>query len=154
MLVNHTARPSEHRKVQRVEQATRQHDAAVLRNPDRVPSYPASSLGGHSLSGRGNAPVRAALMLQMQQAYGNRAVQRMLNAQRTPGTPAAPAAPLPATQRQPASTAPSDDDPAIVALNLEPEAKEGAKTLKKMHPEIGFTSGRRSWTGQAHAMAH
>ena len=34
-------------------------------------------------------------------------------------------------------------DPDIDALNLAPDAKKAAKKLKKDHPEISFTSGRR-----------
>lgn len=39
-------------------------------------SYPQSLLNNARLTGRGNEPVRIALMLQAQQDYGNRAVQR------------------------------------------------------------------------------
>src|SRR5438067_892486 len=44
--------------------------------PQDPPSYPLSLLGDSRLYGRGNGPVRTTLMLQMQQTYGNRAVQR------------------------------------------------------------------------------
>lgn len=43
-----------------------------------TPAYPTSMLGDSRLSGRGNSSVKAAMMLQMQQTCGNRAVQRML----------------------------------------------------------------------------
>ncbi|MDQ3928356.1 MAG: hypothetical protein M3328_04310 [Chloroflexota bacterium] len=55
-----------------------------------TPSYPGTLLGDPRLNGRGNAPVRAAVMQRMQQTYGNRAVQRFLQLQRTTST-----APLP-----------------------------------------------------------
>jgi hypothetical protein len=44
-------------------------------------------------------------------------------------------------------------DAAIDSLNLAATAKAGAQTLKKKHPAISFTSGRRSVHDQAHAMA-
>ncbi|MDQ2808828.1 MAG: DUF922 domain-containing Zn-dependent protease [Chloroflexota bacterium] len=44
------------------------------------------------LDGRGNGPVRIAMLQRMQQTYGNRAVQRMMAVQRDPA-PAAPADP-------------------------------------------------------------
>src|SRR3954469_18980666 len=45
-------------------------------------SYPFSLFNDHRAQKRGNAPVRTALMLQMQQTYGNRAVQRLLEKSR------------------------------------------------------------------------
>ena len=41
----------------------------------------------------------------------------------------------------------------IDELQLEPEAKQAAKALKQKHPNLEFTSGRRSIHQQAHAMA-
>jgi len=41
----------------------------------------------------------------------------------------------------------------IEELNLEPVAKKAAAILQSKHPEIEFTSGRRSIFQQAHAMA-
>ena len=41
----------------------------------------------------------------------------------------------------------------IEELNLEPVAKKAATILQSKHPEIDFTSGRRSIFQQAHAMA-
>ncbi len=41
------------------------------------------------LRGRGNAPVRAAMLQRLQQTYGNRALQRLLSAQRSAATPTA-----------------------------------------------------------------
>src|SRR5687768_3687396 len=46
--------------------------------PDSKPLYPTNMLGNDSLRGRGNGPVQIAVMQQMQQGYGNRAVQRFL----------------------------------------------------------------------------
>lgn len=42
----------------------------------------------------------------------------------------------------------------IEELNLEPVAKKAATILQSKHPEIEFTSGRRSVFQQAHAMAN
>jgi hypothetical protein len=44
-------------------------------------------------------------------------------------------------------------DSAIEALNLAPTAKSAAYELKRLHPEVIFTSGRRSVEDQARAMA-
>jgi hypothetical protein len=44
-------------------------------------------------------------------------------------------------------------DTAIEALNLAPVAKAAAYALKRLHPGLVFTSGRRDKTGQARAMA-
>src|SRR5262245_2395107 len=60
-----------------------QHDShqphELAASPDTlVPELPGELLGDQSLDGRGNEPVRVALMRQMQQTYGNRALQRYL----------------------------------------------------------------------------
>jgi hypothetical protein len=44
-------------------------------------------------------------------------------------------------------------DPDIEALNLKGKAKTGAYALKKAHPSVTFTSGRREKEDQARAMA-
>ena len=44
-------------------------------------------------------------------------------------------------------------DPAIEALDLRGAAKKGAYALKKAHPAVTFTSGRRDRAEQASAMA-
>ena len=44
-------------------------------------------------------------------------------------------------------------DPAIDALDLAPVARTAAYALKRLHPEVVFTSGRRDKVGQARAMA-
>ena len=44
-------------------------------------------------------------------------------------------------------------DPAIEGLDLAPTAKNAAYELKKKHPAVTFTSGRRSIGDQARAMA-
>jgi hypothetical protein len=44
-------------------------------------------------------------------------------------------------------------DPAIESLNLRGTAKQGAYALKKAHPAVKFTSGRRGKADQARAMA-
>jgi len=58
------------------------HDAetaqSTTQDQDFASPYPASLLGDMGLSGRGNRPVRTALIQQLQRTHGNRAVQRML----------------------------------------------------------------------------
>jgi len=44
-------------------------------------------------------------------------------------------------------------DPAIEALELAPVAKKAAYALKRLHPGVVFTSGRRDKVAQARAMA-
>jgi peptidoglycan hydrolase-like protein with peptidoglycan-binding domain len=44
-------------------------------------------------------------------------------------------------------------DPLVEKLNLRPIAREAAYELKRRHPQIVFTSGRRDKMGQARAMA-
>ena len=67
-----------------------------------------------------------------------------------PGS-AAPAAARPAA---PAAAAPPPiTDPAIEALNLRGAARRAAYALKKAHPSVKFTSGRRGKEDQARAMA-
>jgi hypothetical protein len=45
-------------------------------------SLPGSLLGSSVLNGRGNGPVKIALMQQMQQTQGNRSVQRFMQSRR------------------------------------------------------------------------
>jgi len=52
-----------------------------------------------------------------------------------------------------AATAASTTDPAIEALNLRGAARKAAYALKKAHPAVKFTSGRRNKDDQARAMA-
>jgi hypothetical protein len=56
----------------------------------------------------------------------------------------------PAASAQPATPM---TDPIIEALHLSPTAKAAAYELKKAHPAVTFTSGRRDKQEQAHAMA-
>lgn len=51
---------------------------------ETLPAYPSSLLGDARLSGRGNGPVRSALVQRMQQSYGNRATQRFLQRSAAP----------------------------------------------------------------------
>ena len=44
-------------------------------------------------------------------------------------------------------------DSAIEKLDLEPAARAAAYELKRLHPGVVFTSGRRDKVGQARAMA-
>ena len=59
-------------------------------------------------------------------------------------TPAGAAAPVAAA---------AETDPDIEALNLRGSARKGAYALKKAHPSVTFTSGRRDKGDQARAMA-
>jgi hypothetical protein len=52
-----------------------------------------------------------------------------------------------------AATAASSTIPEIEALNLKGAARKGAYALKKAHPAVKFTSGRRDKNDQARAMA-
>jgi hypothetical protein len=53
----------------------------------------------------------------------------------------------------PAAADATDTDPAIEALNLRGAARKGAYAVKKAHPTVTFTSGRRNRVDQARAMA-
>lgn len=53
----------------------------------------------------------------------------------------------------PQVAAPATSDPDIEALDLTATARQAAYALKKAHPSITFTSGRRSKDEQASAMA-
>jgi peptidoglycan hydrolase-like protein with peptidoglycan-binding domain len=64
---------SSHHAVQRAAHLRQEH--AVVQ--DR-PSYSGAMLGNRALRGRGNGPVQIALMTEMQQTHGNRAMQRFL----------------------------------------------------------------------------
>jgi len=52
-----------------------------------------------------------------------------------------------------ASAGASGTDPQIEALDLRGNARSGAYALKKAHPSVKFTSGRRNKDDQARAMA-
>src|SRR5687768_8998113 len=78
-----------------------------------------------------------------------------------PGTLALTTSPTPGTVGTGTATAAaaatattvSETDPDIEALDLKGKAKAGAYALKKAHPSVTFTSGRRSKESQASAMA-
>ena len=61
--------------------------------------------------------------------------------------------PSPAPSPVGAEAAAPSVDPAIEALDLRGAAKKGAYALKKAHPAVTFTSGRRDRAEQASAMA-
>lgn len=71
---------AEDTKAKRVERQPVQPaaDPRILPTAGNLPAYPTSLLNDPRLNGRGNQPVRVALMREMQQTYGNRAVQRYL----------------------------------------------------------------------------
>jgi hypothetical protein len=73
-----------------------------------------------------------------------------LTASPTPGSVGVGAATGGATG---AAGATSDTDPAIEALKLRGAARKAAYALKKKHPAVKFTSGRRNKEDQARAMA-
>lgn len=76
MPENQSEEHEEHKRVQRTEQSSEGGEGALA--SASAPSYPTSLLSDSRLSGRGNGPVRTAMMLQMQRTYGNRAVQRFI----------------------------------------------------------------------------
>jgi hypothetical protein len=76
---------SEHRRVQRAAQESRQADAVAGPGPDPRPEHSESLLGASRLGGRSHAPLRTAAMLGMQQPYGTRALQRFLKGRRSGG---------------------------------------------------------------------
>jgi hypothetical protein len=73
-------------------------------------------------------------------------------------TPSPPPAPVgttttPRAAAVAAAAAAPENDPEIEALNLRDSARTGAYALKKAHPSVTFTSGRRDKADQARAMA-
>jgi hypothetical protein len=89
----------DHHKIQRTAHQPAQLTSSRENRPSpgHAPAYASSLLGDSRLNGRGNQPVKVAMMRQAQQGYGNRAVQRWLatraQVQREPQ--AAPEAPAP-----------------------------------------------------------
>ncbi len=77
----------ENKRVQRSERATEGHEGSQLRENERASSYPTSLLSDPRLGGRGNGPVRSALMLQMQRTYGNLATRRFLQRAKNAASP-------------------------------------------------------------------
>lgn len=65
--------------------------------PGYAPASSASLLGDSRLGGRGNAPVKVALMRQAQQTYGNRALRRALQPKLSTGVASVAAPPQPAS---------------------------------------------------------
>jgi hypothetical protein len=99
----------DHHKAQRAVRQPVQasHNLENRTSLGHTPTYASSLLGDSRLNGRGNQPVRVAMMRQAQQGYGNRAVQRWLasraQVQRQPEAP--PEAPAPQdTSQKKAST--------------------------------------------------
>jgi hypothetical protein len=70
----------DHQKSQRADRQPAQPDGTLEGQlaPGYAPLSPGSLLGDSRLGGRGNAPVKVALMRQAQQTYGNRALRRAL----------------------------------------------------------------------------
>lgn len=85
MSEDHGPSHDEHKREHRTEHQTVQSGSGQesLQAPGFAPSYYNSLLGDPRLNGRGNGPVKAAVMRQAQQMYGNRAVQRYLKHQQT-----------------------------------------------------------------------
>ena len=71
---------------------------------------------------------------------------------RTASPPPGPVGASPPIGSKPV-TAAAVTDPDIEALDLRGAARRGAYALKKAHPSVKFTSGRRSKADQARAMA-
>lgn len=87
----HAAHSAEHRAVQRAESGE-QHTASTPEPGFMNGAQAAQILGRSQLGGRGNGPVRAAMIQQIQKTQGNRAAQRFLQR-------AAEQSALPAIQR-------------------------------------------------------
>jgi hypothetical protein len=119
-----------------------------------VRTFADPGLVGRSTRNRAQAPVRphssgvAGRVRTIARLAGNRAAARYA---------AGALARAPATgtvaDAGTAADAGTTSDADIDALDLSPVAKKAAQQLKKAHPEIVFTSGRRDVAGQAHAMA-
>lgn len=72
----------EHQRARHIEQNTQEPQAVW--DQQETPSYPTSLLNDTKVvNSRGNKPVQTALMVQMQQTYGNRATRRYLQRQAT-----------------------------------------------------------------------
>ena len=71
----------------------------------------------------------------------------------TPGTVGAAASVAERTAAAPLAVDASGADPAIEALSLRGAARAAAYALKRAHPSVKFTSGRRNKADQARAMA-
>src|SRR4051812_22166348 len=88
---------AERAKVQRAERSVAPDKAAERPGgapTASLPADPRSLLADARVRGRGNDPVRIALMREMQQTYGNRAVQRYLRQAEAPHDTAQAAAPV------------------------------------------------------------
>ncbi len=117
MTEDQTREREEYKRVKRMDQSTEEHEGSLAHGSESLPSYPASLLADTRLNGRGNEPVRVALMRQMQQTYGNRAVQRFL-------------------QRKARATAPASNTSSLapVQRHAEPQAEKQFK--ESAQPEI------------------
>jgi hypothetical protein len=131
----------EHHSTQHVEHSATATHEAVVEGVD-VPQADAARLdallGSPRLDGRGNAPVRAAVMRQAQQRYGNRAVQRYL---RESGARH--------VQRHPAGAELLPGSEEVIEEDLRPpEAQNPLKWFKAL-----FTRKKRSGKGTEQAEA-
>lgn len=94
----------EHKHEHNIQQQTAQPEAGALSGAVDSPGISGAALGDHRLDGRGNGVVRAAVMRQAQQTYGNRAVGRHL--QRSAARSAQSTPPALTLSRQAESSAP------------------------------------------------
>ena len=110
----------EREQARRVETTVEQTGAGPenLMGQPETPSYPASLLSDPRMGGRGNGPVRAAVMRQAQSAYGNRALQRLVHKQN--------AAPKD-------GEAPAGEEAPVVA---EPVQREADPKVEALDPQI------------------
>lgn len=114
---------NERHRVQRAEEPDRAHQGP--RSASLPTVYPTSLLGNPILNRRGNAQVRTAIMLQMQQTYGNRATRRHL-------------------QRTLESTALSEHAaPLITTATTVQRIGESLKTKAKVKPAQGEIKGQQ-----------
>jgi hypothetical protein len=75
---DHQAAETPHREQKPAQGVEMLPGAPELPAPATLAAYSPSLLGTPTLNGRGNAPIRIAMMQRAQQTYGNRALQRFL----------------------------------------------------------------------------
>src|SRR6476646_4276764 len=78
----------EQKRVRRSEHMPEQPNGTLdgVTPQEQAPLYPSRLLGDPKLAGRGNAPVRNAVVQQMQSAYGNRATRRLMQRSKNAGS--------------------------------------------------------------------
>lgn len=127
----------QHRNVQRTEHQAGPPAATAegLFAPAVLPADPGSLLGDPRLNGRGNQPVKLALMRQVQQTYGNRTTQRFL--QRASAMRASVA---PTVQRQTARHDQEDEEEAKQPAQIQRTPATGSlpDSVQRKPPQINL----------------